>query len=199
MKSYGKRIGAIMMATLMAISVTGCGDKGKKVGVYPGNFSKIGDAGRVAYVMKHATPDSLARFIIYGALGQVPGARIDTLAIATNYAYERLQGEALDKFGAEYETVVASLPLSDKMKVYALAGTEDPQGLGYRLGLEYVSDIRDHNKQVEEIRKEIAEFRKACGNDTDTYRRFIVGFRTVLRVDSGKDLPRGVYDAFINE
>ena len=149
MKSYGKRIGAIMMATAMTLSVTGCGDKGKKVGVYPGNFSKIGDAGRVAYVMKHATPDSLARFIIYGALGQVPGARIDTLAIATNYAYERLQGEALDKFGAEYETVVASLPLSDKMKVYALAGTEDPQGLGYRQGLEYVSDIRDHNKQVE--------------------------------------------------
>ncbi len=140
----------------------------------------------------------MARFIIYASLGRVEGAKIDTLAIATNYAYEHLKGSDLEDFSIAYENLVESLPLADKMKVYKLGGSEDAQGLGYRLGLEYVTTIREGNMTVADIEKELAAFRAACANDTDTYRRFLIGFKTVLRIDSGKDLPRDVYDKFIN-
>ena len=88
----------------------------------------MGDTARVAWMMEHVSSDSLARFIIDASIGKVRNARIDTLAIATNYAFEHLEGEDLDKFSVAYDSHVES-PLADKMRVYAQAGTEDPQGL----------------------------------------------------------------------
>ena len=179
-------------------AMTGCGRKSESESKYPDNFKSIGDAGRVQYMIGRVTPDSLARFIIYGALGRNPGAGIDSLAIATNHAYERLKGDDLDKFSGEYDAVVEGLPLSDKMKIYKLGGSEDPQGLGYRLGLEYMTSIRDGNKSVQQIENELKEFKKVCGSDTAMYRRFIIGFHTVLEVDHGTDVSEEVYKKFVN-
>lgn len=147
--------------------------------------------------MSRVSPDSLARFIIYSALGDNTNARIDTLATATNYAYEHLRGEDLDKFSTEYDAVVEGLPLGKKMKAYQLGGAEDPQGLGYKLGLEYMTSIREGNKKVDDIKKELVEFKKACGQDTAMYRRFIIGFHTVLEVDRGTDVPEEIYRTFV--
>lgn len=163
---------------------------------FPQNFDKIGDAGRIDYLIAHAPADSVARFIIHTALGHNKDARIDTLAIATNYAYMKLQGAALDSFSVAYDALVESLPLGDKMKVYALSGAEDPQGLGYKLGLEYMSSIRNDSKSVAEVEQELEAFRKACGTDTATYRRFLIGFKTVLEVDHGKDVPEEIYKKY---
>lgn len=165
---------------------------------YPADFKSIGDCGRVDYMMKRVSPDSLARFIIYGALGRNPGAPIDTLAIATNYAYEKLKGDDLDSFSVEYDSLVGALPLAEKMRVYKLAASEDPQGLGYKLGLEYMMSIRDGNKSADQVEKELVEFKKACASDTATYRRFIIGFHTVLELDHGKDLSEEIYRRFVN-
>ncbi len=60
--------------------------------------------------MEHVSSDSLARFIIDASIGKVRNARIDTLAIATNYAFEHLEGEDLDKFSVAYDSHVESLP-----------------------------------------------------------------------------------------
>ena len=51
---------------------------------------------------------------------------------------------------------------------------------------------------TDDVERELAEFRKACGADSATYRRFIVGFKTVLNVDRGVDVPRDIYNRFIN-
>ncbi len=69
------------------VSVCSCGGKNGS-GDFPDNFGTIGDAGRVSYMMKNVTPDSVARFICDAALGKVEGARIDSLPTATLYAYE---------------------------------------------------------------------------------------------------------------
>ena len=175
---------SLIAAGLALIMLAGCGGKKKGEGSFPDNFGTIGDAGRVEYMWRTE--------------GQVEGAKNDTLAIATSYAYDHLKGEALDQFGARYDAIVNTLQLADKMKIYAQAGIEDPQGLGYRLGLEYLSTIRDNHLDVKAIKQELEAFRKACANDTDTYRRFMIGFRTVLKVDSGRDVSREVYDTFTN-
>lgn len=188
---WGALIGA-------AALVASCGGKSDSGSDFPSNFATIGDAGRVQYMLGRVAPDSLARFIIYGALGRIDGARIDTLAIATNHAYERLRGDDLDKFSSEYDAVVEGLPLADKMKIYKLGGSEDPQGLGYRLGLEYMTSIRDGGKTAEEVERELKEFKKVCGTDTAMYRRFIIGFHTVLEVDHGTDVSEEIYNKFVN-
>jgi hypothetical protein len=190
-----KKMLAIAAAGLL---LAGCGGKGNQSGEYPDNFNTIGDAGRVAYMMQKVEPDSLARWIIRGALGQEPGVRVDTFAIATNYAYEHLRDDALDSFCGAYDSYVESLPIADKMKIYKLAATEDPQQLGYKLGLEYMSSIRDNHKSAAEVEKELKEFKKACGTDTETYDRFVIGFKTVLQMDHGKDVPEDIYQKFIN-
>lgn len=188
----------ILFWAASALLLASCGGKSGSDSALPANFSSIGDAGRVDYVMNRVTPDSLARFIIYASLGRIEGVRIDSLAIATNHAYERLRGDNLDKFSAEYDAVVEGLPLADKMKIYRLGGSEDPQGLGYRLGLEYMTSIRDGNKTAEEVERELKEFKKVCGSDTAMYRRFIIGFHTVLEVDHATDVSEEIYNKFVN-
>lgn len=175
-----------------------CSSKKGNEGKYPADFNKIGDAGRVGRMMKTASPDSVARWIINGALGREEGTHIDTLAIATSYAFEHYKDNELEQFSVEYDNYVESLPIADKMMVYKLGGSEDPQKLGYKLGLEYMSVIRDEHLSVDQVEKELQEFKKACGTDTTTYRRFLIGFKTVLEVDHGKDVPEEIYKRFCN-
>lgn len=188
----------ILTFAAFLLVLSSCGGSNKKTTRYPENFGTIGDAGRVDYIMKQAPADSVARFIIYGALGRDKDVRIDTLAIATNYAYETLKGDDLDSFSVAYDSLVESLPLADKMKIYVLGGAEDPQGLGYKLGLEYMTSIREGNKKVADVDAELREFERACGTDTATYRRFMIGFKTVLQVDHGKDVPEEIYNKYVN-
>lgn len=188
----------LLLWVASAVILVSCGGKTGSDSSLPPNFATIGDAGRIDYVMNRVSADSLARFIIYASLGRVEGARIDTLAIATNHAYERLRGEDLDKFSSEYDAVVEGLPLADKMKIYKLGSSDDPQGLGYRLGLEYMTSIRDGGKSADEVERELKEFKKVCGSDTALYRRFIIGFHTVLEVDHATDVSEEIYNKFVN-
>lgn len=187
----------VCLSTLFLLGACGRGGKNSD-GRFPENFNTMGDTDRVAYVMQNATPDSVARFICLAALGRVDGAKIDSLGIATSYAYEKYTGDDLDMFGDEYDNFVAALPLADKMRMYAMAGVEDPQRLGLQLGLEYMQQIREKNLSPEQVEAELKAFKKACGDDTDTYERFLVGFHTVLKADNGKDMPKAIYDKFIN-
>lgn len=189
----------ILPLCLVAVLLAGCGSKSNAdQGPFPDGFLTQSDSERVAYVMANATPDSTARFIINAALGKVKGARIDTLATATLYAYEHFRDQDLSTFSDAFDGYMASLPLGEKMKVYLMSGKADPQNLGLQLGLEYVGDIRDGNKTVEEIDNELAAFKDACAEDSATYRRFVKGFKAALTVDQGKDLAPEVYSRYSN-
>lgn len=191
------RIHPLFIALLVIFIAGGCkGGNQEQDTTFPSNFNALPDTARVAYVMKNAAPDSVARFICRAALGQIKDARIDNLGIATNYAYEKYMAQDADTFGSEYDNFVSSLPLADKMRMYALAGLEDPQGLGLQLGLEYLQSIREKNMTVSDVDNEIKAFKKACGNDSTLYERFMVGFRTVLEVDSGRDVPKEIYNKY---
>lgn len=176
-----------------------CSCRGKQAGEespFPERFNSLGDTGKVEYILKNATPDSVARFIIRASLGEVGGVSLDSLGTVTNYVYSTLSSDEQVVFGEEYEKEVSRLPLAKRMKLYALGASDDPQGLGYELGLNYLSEIRDRNMSADDVAAEIREFRNACGSDSDTYRRFVAGFKTVLRVDSGKDVSKEIYDRF---
>lgn len=164
----------------------------------PADFDNMPDTAKVAYMMKNVEADSVARFICDAALGTLEGMHIDTLSIAAAYAYEHYNDSCLIIFSREFDEYSYALPLARKMKIYAMAGESDPQRLGYQLGLEYVSHIRDSKMGAEDVRKEISAFKEACAEDSLTYIRFIKGFKTALKTDHGKDLPESIYNEFIN-
>ncbi len=199
---YGKmKKSLIRKATgplILALLISACGAKtGNDKAGLPNDFASLSDAQKVEYMMNNVSPDSVARFICDAALGKLPEARIDTFALASAYAYEHYNDSDLLVFSREYDDYAANLPLADKMKILAMAGQIDPQGLGYELGLEYVSHIRDAKMTVDDVRKEIEAFKDACANDSSTYVRFMKGFQTVLKVDHGKDLPEEIYKKFV--
>ncbi|MDE6577125.1 MAG: hypothetical protein K2J82_11530 [Muribaculaceae bacterium] len=187
--------GVILLALTGGIS--SCGKKTEsQTGGFPKDFNRKSDTEKVGYVMKNATPDSVARFVIDATLGRANGITLDSLNVAAAYAYSHYNDSSLIVYSTSFDEYSSSLPLPDKMKIYVQAGKSVPQQLGYQLGLEYVSQIRENRKTVGRVREEIAEFRRACADDTITYTRFLKGFKTALQVDQGHDLSEEIYKAF---
>ncbi|MCM1437232.1 MAG: hypothetical protein NC194_04985 [Prevotella sp.] len=159
----------------------------------------MSDKARVDYLVKNLTPDSVARFLVNASLGDIAGVKIDTLMVAQGYAYSKYesQPEEMAIFSAELEHYSASLDLCRKRRLYSMSGLHDPEGFGYDLGLEYVNNIRDKRLSVKDVTREIAEFKKECSGDPDTYKRFVKGFRTALELDRGKGVSIEIYQRFI--
>lgn len=187
----------LLFASIISLLIVSSCNKGGKNTDDSENFKMMSDTEKVHYLMSRVTPDSLARFIIYNSLDNTNENHIDTMAIATSYVYERLKENDLETFQVAYDSTIESLPLESRMKIYKMAGSDDPQGLGYKLGLEYMSEIRNGHKSSAEIEKEIKAFKKACADDQDTFNRFIIGFQTVLKLDHGKDVPEDIYKKFL--
>ena len=189
-------IPAAVMALIFLIPA--CGGKGGDTDVFPEGFASLTDEQKVAYMMEHASADSVARFIIYASLGRIDGVRIDTLNNATLKAYETYTDTALQTFSWEFDRVAEELPLHDKMHLRALVGSEDPQGLGLTLGLEYMNQIRVTGMTADEVMAELQELTRASADDPDRYARFLIGFRTVLRYDRNSDMPAEIYRRFLD-
>ena len=192
-----KRVLPLVLMALILL-VPACGGKNKNANAFPDGFASLSDEQKVVYMMEHASADSVARFIIYAALGKIDGVRIDTLNNASLKAYETYTDTALQTFSWEFDRVAEELPLHDKMRLRALIGAEDPQGLGLTLGLEYMNQIRVKGMTAEDVIKELQELKKASVDDPDIYARFLIGFRTVLRYDKNSDMPKEIYDRFLN-
>lgn len=182
----------------LILIIPACGGKKADSSAFPEGFASLSDEQKVVYMMEHASADSVARFIIYAALGRVEGVRIDTLNNATLKAYETYADTALQSFSWEFDRIAEELPLHDKMRLRALVGSEDPQGLGLTLGLEYMNQIRVKGMTADEVMEELKELKKASAEDPDMYARFLIGFRTVLRYDKNSDMPAEIYSRFLD-
>ncbi|MCM1377546.1 MAG: hypothetical protein NC097_03960 [Clostridium sp.] len=192
-----KNLTFLIVALISLAFYTACGNKNEH-GDFPSDFNTLSESQKVQYVMDNATPDSVARFICDAAIGRIPGVKLDSVPIVTLYVYEHYKQKDQDLFSNEYEKYSRSFSLSDKSKLLFKAAADDPMQIGYTLGLEYVGQIRENHKTVQEVEAEIQEFKRACGSDRETYDRFLKGFKIALEADRGKDLPEEVYRKFIN-
>lgn len=186
----------LILVALVCLILTSCGGK-EKTAVDAELFKEAkSDAVKVALVMKSAKPDSVARFICNTALGLNKGVTIDTLQNAVLYAYEHYKDEDLMKFSEEFDRYSSSLPLAMKMKILSLAALTDPDGLGYKLGLEYAVQIRDKKMTLSDIDKEMESLKKACEKDSDTYIRVLNGLSVALSMPEFSSLPQSVRDKY---
>ena len=188
-------IPGIVMAFILMTSA--CGGKTEQKSTFPDGFASLSDEQKVVYMMEHVQADSVARFIILASLGKIEGVRIDTLNNATLKAYETYTDTALQTFSWEFDRLAEELPLHDKMRLRALVGSEDPQGLGLTLGLEYMNQIRVKGMSADEVLAELQELKRASADDPDMYARFLIGFHTVLRIDRHSDMPADIYRRFL--
>lgn len=186
------------LTMLGAVLLTGCGGSGNGNGNFPDDFNTRTDAQKVAYVMEATSPDSVARFICYAALGQVDGVKVDSVNQAVMYAYEHYQGDDVEAFSREFDRVQDNLPLAAKMQLLKMAGTQDSLGLGLDLGLHYIDRIRDSKLSVADVKAEISAFHKACANDTATYVRFVKGVKAALKEDNGRSLSPQIQNEIIS-
>ncbi|MDE6010025.1 MAG: hypothetical protein K2F87_01065 [Muribaculaceae bacterium] len=191
------RVSAVMLA-LVALCA-GCAGKSGDKGKFPENFSSMGDTEKMAWLMQNVEPDSVARFICDASLGRIEGVKIDTLSMAALYAYEHYKEEDLQTFQTAFDGYADNLPLADKMRLRALAASDNPDALGYMLGLEYVNDIRMGKKSVGEVETEIEALRVACeANPADslTFKRFVTGFKVALDQDGAEGIPKEIYTKY---
>lgn len=191
-----KKTVAIMAAAIALLSGA-CGSGNNSGKDFPKEFASMSDTQKMAWMMEHNAPDSVAHFICDASLDLIDGAKIDSFPNAVLYAYENYHGDSLTMFCTEFEAYSAALPLDRKMKIYTLAGKTDPMGLGYQLGLEYVANIRRKKMTADQVASEIEAFKKACGADTETYDRFYKGFQIALKADSGIELDPKIKARFL--
>lgn len=185
-------------AIIPMLALCACGgDKDASKGM-PESVRNGCDVVKVKYVMDHAEPDSVARFICAAALGNVPGIKIDTIANAVGYVYQTYPESKAVAFAEAFDSYPNTLPLDQKMKLLTIIGEKDPMQLGYQLGLEYVDEIRKNNMSAADVEAEIEALRKACSSDPTMFSRFLKGFQVALKIDHGKDLPDDIYQKFVN-
>lgn len=187
-----------LLAILFMIVATACHSGRNGELDLPKDFNSRTDAEKVKYLMEAVSPDSVAVLLCRATLGELPELKIDTFANATLYAYENYRGDELNSFSNSLEGYKENLSLEKKMKIYKVASEEDPMGLGYSLGLEYVSQIRTKGMTEKDVEAELAAFKKACAADPQTYTRFIKGFKTALREDKGQGIPKDIYQKYLN-
>ncbi len=190
-------MGLIATVSVLSMALTGCKSKGGEAeSGFPTALNAGSDAERVAYVMQNATPDSVARFVCLAAIGKVPGTHIDTLALATAYAYDHYTDTERETFGEAMDAFANALPLADRMLLFRKAGADNMQGLGYELGLEYLAKIRDNQMSVKDVDEEVKAFKVACAEDTMTYNRFLIGLKTAIIASSSTELPAAIVEKY---
>ena len=197
----GKRIAMRAVLPVSLLMLASCGGNGDSAGNYPKDFATMNDSQKVAYMMQNVTPDSVARFICDAALGK-NSAKINSLSEATLHAYENYKDADLQTFSTAYDEYAESLPLNEKMRLRKLAAQDDPMGLGYELGLEYVNMIRVDHKSAAQVEKEIAALKSECQKnpeDSLTFGRFMKGFKVALEVDGSADVPREIYNKYVSD
>ena len=182
-----------LMVVFFIVACSGSGRGGN--GDFPRDLAERSDEQQVAYMMEAVSPDSVARFIVYSSLSNDADVHLKSLSAAYNYAYQHYQkmGDSQEKFILEFDQFSNELPLDERMRLMKAVGQEDALGLGLKLGLEYFKALRDKKMTLQEVDREIAAFKKACGNDTATYVRFVKGFKAALNTDRGKSVDHAVY------
>lgn len=173
-----------------------CGGNAKKANDAELFKGARNDAEKVAIAMKNYTPDSVARFICNTCLGLNKGVSIDTLQSAVLYAYENYKEQDLIKFSEEFDNFTSTLPLAEKMKILSLAALTDPDGLGYKLGLEYAVQIRDEKLTLEHIDRNINELKASLGEDSETFLRVLNGLSVALSMPEFSGLPKDIIEKY---
>ncbi|MBD5232398.1 MAG: hypothetical protein HDS66_09670 [Bacteroidales bacterium] len=151
------------------------------------------DSLKVKQLLEARIPmDSVAVIVTKMAIGEVPGVNIDNLADIDAFLYMNRSEKDYEVYTLAMDSYSKKLPLSKRFRLYKKSPLIDKDKLGYQLGLEYVSDVIDRKLTIGKVDKEIAEFRRECGEDEDTYNRFLKAFQVGINTRSPEEIPADI-------
>lgn len=185
----------IALAVIVAMIFFSCSKTNKNNSiVFPAGC--VSDTAKIAFVMQHAAPDSVARFICNTILGLNDSTTINSLQDAILHAYSNYSGTDLKIFSNEFDSYVNNLPIRQKMQVIYFAAKSNPDGLGYKLGLEYAMRIQTNKIALSDIDTEINELKSACDKDNITYLRILNGISIALSMPEYSHLPQEILNKY---
>lgn len=156
----------------------------------PAGFASLTDSAKIRVLIDQGvSPDSIGVFVCEVAEGKHPGISIADYMAVDTYIYERLGESGFGLYRLAFDSYASSMPLVSKMKLYMASGLGDLDRLGYELGLEYVNQVMEQKLTIGKVDREVAELRRACDNDEDTYNRFLKGFAAGISTRAPGEVP----------
>lgn len=190
------KICKFILCVSLCLSLASCSGNKNKGNADNLPADNLCDTAKIAFMIQRTTPDSVARFICNTAMGLNKGISLNSLQESVIFAYEKYQDADLIKFSEEFDAYVESLPLTHKMKILSQAALSDPDGLGYKLGLEYAFQIQANKLSLSQIDAEMQAFKASCGDDTITYLRVLNGLSIALSLPEYSGLPKEILEKY---
>lgn len=161
--------------------MTACGGGKSSVDAKTAPGADASDKEKVSYMAQLVSPDSLARFICYGALGKSKDGKIDTVAMAQIYALEIYQAdeEKVVEFSRAFDETSESLPLTDVYKFAKMLSELDDTQLPLDMGLRYGARVRRDKISAGAVKADTAALAKAV--DPAFFRLFVEAFETAVK------------------
>lgn len=163
----------------------------------PRDFSSKPDSTKVHMLLDNGMPlDSLAVYVCKAAVGDIQGVSINDFASIDAYIYAAKGEKEYEVYALAFDECKKQLSLVKKLRLYKKNALEDPDKIGYQLGLQYVNDVIYNKLTIGKVDREIADFRRACGDDEDTYNRFLKGFAVGISTRTPGEVPQDIIDQY---
>lgn len=168
-----------MLGSSLLLTSCGGGKSSSESTVAPGDGAT--DRDKVVYMAQLNTPDSLARFICYGALGKSADGRIDSLAMAQLYALEiyAADDKKIAEFSRAYDETVERLPLADNYRLAQMTGTLDDTQMPIDLGLRYGARVVREKLPASKVKGDTVALSKLV--DPHFFELFRNAFNTAMK------------------
>ncbi len=164
---------------LLLLSACGGDNNSKDATVAPG--ANASDREKVSYMAQITSPDSLARYICYAALGRSSSGTIDSLSMAQLYALEIYQADdrKIVEFSRSYDETVENLPLTDAYRLAKMTGVLDDTQLPFDLGLRYGARVKREGIKAPEVKNDTAALARMV--EPHFFDLFVKAFDTALK------------------
>ena len=184
----------LCLVAAMAFLLFSCGksDGGNNVidSSLPADFATMSDSAKVRVLLDHGlSPDSIAVFVCETAEGKHPGIAFKDFTVVDTYMYERLGETGFGLYRQAFDSYMEYMPLVAKMKMLMASPLADLDRVGYELGLGHVNQVIEKRLTIGKVDREVAELRRACGNDEDTFNRFLRGFAAGINTRAAGEIP----------
>ena len=183
----------LVAVAVVMVSLSSCKSDSATTSRMSKDFAASADTVKVRMLIESGMPmDSLAMYLCKAAIGEVKGVSINNFSDVDAYIYMNRGEKEYELYALAMDDYTKQLPLVSKLKLYKKSALVDPDKAGYQLGLEYVNDVMDKKLKIGQVDREIADFRQACGEDEDTYNRFLKGFALGISTRAAGEIPQEV-------
>lgn len=171
-------ISGLFVGLLMSCS----SDKSAELKDLPTDFAAQSDTAKIGILIDRGIgPDSIAHFVAGSLEGKHKDVTFRNLDEVEAYIFERMGNENATAYTMSLEIYIQQLPLDVRYRLKMDSPLTEVEKLGYELGLEFTNQVINQNMTKGQVDHEVANLRRACGDDEETYEHFLTGLAAGLK------------------